>query len=178
MNILKPKPRGPLRIYAGKKYYRLKRYLIWYFGDETFANAKEEKLPHHIHKHSSLLLRELKDVDMWLQHNKIKNLEIATQKLNKITIHPGETFSYWKLLGPTTKRKGYVEGMVLHYGKVTTGIGGGLCQLSNLIYWITLHTPLTVTERYRHSYDFSLIQIENNRLEVARHVLITILTYK
>ncbi|HEX3078496.1 MAG TPA: VanW family protein, partial [Lachnospiraceae bacterium] len=33
------------------------------------------------------------------------------------------------------------------------GIGGGLCQLSNLIYWITLHTPLTVIERYRHSYD-------------------------
>ena len=31
--------------------------------------------------------------------------------------------------------------------------GGGLCQLSNLIYWMTLHTPLTITERYRHSYD-------------------------
>ncbi|SFR17260.1 VanW family protein, partial [Desulfoscipio geothermicus] len=30
---------------------------------------------------------------------------------------------------------------------------GGLCQLSNLIYWMTLHTPLTVTERWRHSYD-------------------------
>ena len=43
--------------------------------------------------------------------------------------------------------------MVLHYGKVTVGVGGGLCQLSNLIYWMTLHTPLTVTERYRHSYD-------------------------
>ena len=25
--------------------------------------------------------------------------------------------------------------------------------MSNLIYWMTLHTPLTVTERYRHSYD-------------------------
>ncbi|WP_179865815.1 VanW family protein, partial [Bacillus pseudomycoides] len=33
------------------------------------------------------------------------------------------------------------------------GVGGGLCQLSNLIYWMTLHTTLTVTERYRHSYD-------------------------
>ena len=43
--------------------------------------------------------------------------------------------------------------MVLHYGSFQTGIGGGLCQLSNLIYWMTLHTPLTVTERYRHSFD-------------------------
>lgn len=25
--------------------------------------------------------------------------------------------------------------------------------MSNLIYWMTLHTPLTVTERHRHSYD-------------------------
>jgi len=32
-------------------------------------------------------------------------------------------------------------------------MGGGLCQLSNLLYWMTLHTPLTIVERYRHSYD-------------------------
>jgi vancomycin resistance protein VanW len=32
-------------------------------------------------------------------------------------------------------------------------VGGGLCQLSNLIYWMTLHTALKVTERYRHSHD-------------------------
>ncbi len=43
--------------------------------------------------------------------------------------------------------------MVLFYGNVKNGTGGGLCQLSNLIYWMTLHTPLTVTERHRHSYD-------------------------
>lgn len=43
--------------------------------------------------------------------------------------------------------------MVLFCGNFYAGIGGGLCQLSNLIYWITLHTPLTVTERHRHSYD-------------------------
>jgi len=90
---------------------------------------------------------------MWLQHNKVKNLRIAARQINGILIHPGETFSYWKLIGNTTKRKGYVEGMNLFYGQVVTGVGGGLCQLSNLIYWMTLHTPLTVTERYRHSYD-------------------------
>ena len=25
--------------------------------------------------------------------------------------------------------------------------------MSNLIYWLTLHTPLTVIERHRHDYD-------------------------
>ncbi|MHB8919325.1 MAG: VanW family protein, partial [Desulfocucumaceae bacterium] len=38
-------------------------------------------------------------------------------------------------------------------GEICPGVGGGICQLSNLIYWLTLHTPLTVIERWRHNYD-------------------------
>lgn len=106
-----------------------------------------------VFRHQTPLLRQLKDVDMWLQHNKIKNLDIAIKRLNGIVLNPGETFSYWRLLGKPTKRKGYVDGMVLFYGSFRKGVGGGLCQLSNLLYWITLHTPLEVTERHRHSYD-------------------------
>lgn len=43
--------------------------------------------------------------------------------------------------------------MVLFLGRIGSDVGGGLCQLSNLIFWMTLHTPLTVVERYRHSHD-------------------------
>ena len=43
--------------------------------------------------------------------------------------------------------------MLLRNGRVVPGVGGGLCQCSNLLYWMTLHTPLTVTERHRHGYD-------------------------
>jgi len=92
-------------------------------------------------------------VAMRLQHNKVKNLTIASRRLNGLMVKPGETFSFWRRIGNPTRRKGYVEGMVLFYGNVTAGVGGGLCQLSNLIYWMALHTPLTVTERHRHSYD-------------------------
>lgn len=154
MKSLQPIPRSPLRIYLGKKYYRLRRYARWYFDGNTYAKTKESSLlPYTIFTHKTPLLRQLKDVDMWLQHNKIKNLSIASEAINGLVITPGETFSYWRSIGNTTKRKGYVDGMILFYGKVITGVGGGLCQLSNLIYWMTLHSPLTVTERYRHSYD-------------------------
>ncbi|OWZ82895.1 VanW family protein [Natranaerobius trueperi] len=132
----------------------IKRYLDWYLTNKRWAKKKTENLlDYTIFSHKTPLLRKLKDVDMGMQYNKIKNLKLATKKLDKIVIHPGETFSYWRLIGKPTKKKGYVHGMVLQDGKVKSGVGGGLCQLSNLIYWMTLHTPLTVTERYRHTYD-------------------------
>ncbi|MBB6452656.1 vancomycin resistance protein VanW [Salirhabdus euzebyi] len=151
---LKPIKRSGLRIYLGTKYFRLKRILEWYFTRKKYA-TKMVDLPYRypIAVHKTILRRKLKDVDMWYQENKIINLKIAIHKLNGIVIQPGETFSYWKLIGHPTRRKGYTSGMILHYGTFKPGIGGGLCQLSNLIYWITLHTSLTVTERHRHSYD-------------------------
>ena len=151
---LKPRKRSRLRIMLGKTYYTCMRYMEWYFGSKKLATTLIDAVfPHPIFKHQTPLLRKLDNVDMKLQHNKIKNLQLAVKCLNGVVVYPGETFSYWRLIGKTTRRKGYLDGMNLFYGKVVPGIGGGLCQLSNLIYWMTLHTPLTVTERYRHSYD-------------------------
>lgn len=149
-----PKKRTKLRILFGTLYYRSRRRLYWAFGDTEFAVKKESHPYQYTYFiHSAPLLRRLKDVDMCLQYNKIVNLKLATQKINDTILRPGETFSYWKLIGKPTKRKGYKDGMILFCGGFRAGIGGGLCQLSNLIYWITLHTPLTIVERYRHSYD-------------------------
>lgn len=152
--MLKPRSRSALRLLLGRIYYTIKRYLAWWSGKTRFARSRQSALlPQVVIQHHTPLIRKLKDVDMWLQHNKINNLRIAVNKINGIVIKPGETFSYWRLIGKPTRRKGYLEGMVLFYGGYHPGIGGGLCQLSNLIYWMTLHTPLTVTERWRHSYD-------------------------
>ena len=151
---MKPVKRNKLRIAAGRLYYTAGRYIRWYFDGKKYCrNRASEKLIYICAEHATPLLRKLSNVDMWLQYNKIDNLKLAVKKLDGIIIYPGETFSYWRLIGKPTKRKGYKEGMTLYYGGFRPGIGGGLCQLSNLIYWLTLHTPLTVTERYRHSYD-------------------------
>jgi len=132
----------------------IKRYLSWTFGHFKFAKQRlKVNLECNCFTHHTPLIRKLKDVDMYLQINKIQNLKIAVKKLNKVVIYPGETLSFWKIIGKTSRWKGYKKGMVLFNGKLRAGVGGGLCQLSNLIYWMTLHTPLTVTERHRHSYD-------------------------
>ncbi len=103
--------------------------------------------------HESPCMRELKNVDMWLQENKVHNLKLAVKKLDGLIIKQGERFSYWKTIGKTGKAQGYKKGMILFYGKVINDYGGGLCQLSNLLYWMFLHSELEVVERHRHSYD-------------------------
>ena len=154
MQSLKPIKRSKLRIKLGKICYTGLRYLQWYMGGKKYASAKRAALlPYVSFSHKTPLYRKLKQVDLWMQTNKVTNLKIAVNKINGVIIRPRETFSYWKLIGKPTGRKGYVDGMVLFSGNFYPGIGGGLCQLSNLIYWMTLHTPLNVTERYRHSYD-------------------------
>ncbi len=110
-------------------------------------------LDYRIHKHQSLLLRKLGSTDLRLQRNKIINLQLAIQTIDGIIIQPGEIFSLWSLVGKPTKRKGYVNGMLLSRGEVIEGLGGGLCQLANLLHWIFLHGPLEITERYHHSMD-------------------------
>lgn len=90
---------------------------------------------------------------MYLQENKRTNLEIAIKLLNGIELNPNETFSLWKLVGRPTKEKGYLEGLVLKNGEIGKDIGGGLCQLGNLLFWIFAHSPLSITERYRHGFD-------------------------
>ena len=42
---------------------------------------------------------------------------------------------------------------MLRAGRPSTGTGGGLCQLANLVHWMVLHTPLDVVERHHHSVD-------------------------
>ncbi|MDJ1483413.1 VanW family protein [Cytophagaceae bacterium YF14B1] len=133
---------------------RIRRYIWWKCNKESYAFQKQnDKLPFRIKKHQSVLIRKLGDADLVLQYNKVENLKIAIQEINNILIKPGETFSFCNLVGIPTKRKGYKLGMELTFGEARAGIGGGLCQISNLLHWLVIHSPLLVTERYHHSFD-------------------------
>jgi vancomycin resistance protein VanW len=152
--VEKPKKRSVLRKFLGKEFFIAKRQFKWVFGGNNFAGVDLGiKYDNSLIIHKSFLLRPLKDVEMYLQHNKVTNLKIAISHLDKVVIKPGQTFSIWRLVGRPTRLKGYLEGMTLHNGKISKDTGGGLCQLGNLLYWMALHTPLTIKERWRHGYD-------------------------
>lgn len=151
--------RSELRLFFGKLYFQWKRYFVWLCEQKFFAkkivesNLLEKEFPISIVSHHSPIYRKLKDVPIYLQENKKVNLSIALQKINGIILEPNQIFSFWYLVGKPTKRKGYLPGMQLKNGGFVERTGGGLCQMANLIYWMTLHTPLTVKERWRHSFD-------------------------
>lgn len=151
----KPISRGALRRFLGREYFILKRRAAWLRGDVKWARPQSGGVfcPHEVSAHRSLILRPLQGLDMQLQENKRTNLALAVEQLDNTLMLPGQTFSFWRLVGRPTRRRGYIDGLVLRQGQVTKGIGGGLCQFGNLIFWIAAHSALTITERYRHGYD-------------------------
>ena len=121
----------------------------------AFALEKQaEPLPCLIYAHNSLIRRTLGQVDMRLQDNKAVSLGLAAPCVNGVLIRPGETFSFWKLVGRCTAKRGFLPGMVLKNGVPGESVGGGMCQFSNLLHWMALHSDLTVAERHHHDdYD-------------------------
>ena len=146
--------RRPWILPLAVRWFRLRRRWKWLTGGQRFTRTfSAEPLPVTVKRHRSLLLRQLGDADMWLQHNKVINLRIATAALDGVVIAPGETFSFCRLVGRATEKKGYVVGMFLSGGEVRPDIGGGICQAANLLHWMVMHSPLTIVERSEHSFD-------------------------
>ena len=143
---------GPIAYKISLKKEAIKKDLKDLKAGKKFANKKNKNNLQYIWKgDTKVLLRKLEGVDMQLQINKVTNLKIASKKIDGLIVKPGEEFSFWNLVGNATKSKGYKEGLVISNSKMKTGVGGGLCQMANMIHWLVLHTPLTVTELHHHS---------------------------
>ncbi len=142
-------------VYAAATWvYRMKRRLQWWTCGRSYSSLRKfDSLPYRADRHSSLLIRKLGDSDPQLQLNKITNLRVAVGSLDGILIRPGETFSFCKLVGKPTRRRGFVDGLELCRGEARSGVGGGICQIANLLHWLILHSPLSVAERSQHSFD-------------------------
>jgi vancomycin resistance protein VanW len=146
--------RVPVLYPLAVRYHRARRRVEWIRSDTAYARDRRGvNLPVRVKRHKSLLLRQLGETEMWMQHNKVTNLELACAQVDGVLIKPGETFSFNKLVGNATRRKGYKKGMRLSNGQARAGVGGGICQLANLLHWMVLHSPLTVTQRSTHSFD-------------------------
>ena len=143
---------GPVCYWLSLKKEVAKRNLYDLRSKERFAKTHQASpLENIVKSHSSVLVRKLHGVDLQLQENKITNIGLACEKINGLLIRPGETFSFWKTVGRADRHTGYKEGLTIKHGSLGKGYGGGLCQMANLIHWLVLNSPLTVTELHHHS---------------------------
>ncbi len=110
---------------------------------------------------SALWPRE--EVDPLLVAGKLQNLRVALARLDGIVIPAGATFGFWRQVGRATRRRGYAVGRELREGCVIPAVGGGLCQLSNVLYDTALRAGLEIVERHGHSRVLPGSLAERNR---------------
>jgi vancomycin resistance protein VanW len=145
--------RHPALYWLAVRYHRCRRFWRWRTEKGRWGEVREQRQPCLVKRHSSRLIKLLGQSDMQLQLNKVTNLKLVTLILDQVTLGPGEVFSFCRLVGKPTRKRGFLEGMELTMGQARSGIGGGICQMANLLHWLVLHSPLTVTERSAHSFD-------------------------
>lgn len=89
--------------------------------------------------------------------NRSTNIALATKSVNNCVLMPGEVFSYNNTVGQRTASRGYKEAGVYLNGEVTTGLGGGICQVSSTLYNAVLLSNLEIVERTNHTFKPSYV---------------------
>jgi len=123
-----------------------------HFDGNNYAKQRnKECLPYLCYETKSILINENTGFDRVYQENKVFNLKLVAKTMDKLVIKPGETFSFWKLARYAEKNEKYKDGLCSVDGDIVARPGGGLCQMSNLLFWMFLHTPLSIVERHSHA---------------------------
>jgi len=108
---------------------------------------------HVIVRHSSPLRRPGTLAEPRLQAGKERNVALAAARMDRAVLAPGRTLSYHHAVGRPSRAAGFVPGLELHDGALAEGIGGGACQVANLVYYLALAGAMTIVERHRHTLD-------------------------
>jgi vancomycin resistance protein VanW len=158
----------PIRTWQRKIFF----YAKMNFDDNKYSYEQNySPLSFKIFNTKSILINHNSGYDIKYQFNKAFNLELASKKFNGILIKPGETFSFWKIAKNADRIMPYKDGLTLINDEIKPLYGGGLCQLSNMLFLLFLHSPLTIIERRPHSVeslrptDNTLIGIDSTIVE-------------
>jgi vancomycin resistance protein YoaR len=81
------------------------------------------------------------------------NIATGSAQFDGVVIMPGQTFSFWELLGPVTVERGYAyAGAIIENRSDENVIGGGLCQVSTTMFNAISKLGYQIVERHEHGY--------------------------
>lgn len=83
--------------------------------------------------------------------NKLYNLELAAKKINQYVLKPGQIFSFFKIIG--NPKFHFKKSRTIVNNVIVEDVGGGICQVSGIVYQISLTAGLEILERHNHSID-------------------------
>lgn len=83
------------------------------------------------------------------------NLVTASNTINGTLLKPGDTFSLNGILGERTTEKGYRDGYVIESGRLVKGIGGGVSQVSTVVYNLAWFSGAELVEHTPHAFYIS-----------------------
>lgn len=83
--------------------------------------------------------------------NRIHNVQLVAHLIDGTLIAPGATFSFNGTTGERSAAKGFLEAPVIVNGELTTGLGGGVCQVSTTVFNAAFEGGLKITERINHA---------------------------
>lgn len=84
--------------------------------------------------------------------SRVKNINVAANKISSTLLKPGEEFSFVNTLGKVDARNGYLPELVIKGNKTIPEYGGGICQVSTTLFRAALNAGLPILERRNHSY--------------------------
>ena len=139
--ILPPLLRLQLRV-----FYTLAKDILTVQYFYFVKKNKTTSLPHQLSMSQPIRKNDFSE-------NKKENLRLAIQHIENIEIAPSQIFSYWHLIPQPTPENGFKKGRNLVGNALALDYGGGLCQLSGIIYHTVLEAGLDILERHPHSLD-------------------------
>lgn len=138
------------------EFLRMKRAIENFRNRKNFARKKtinKEEFKYILAQSKSPLERVKGVIERKLQEGKEKNVSIVIGLINGTVIETRQTFSYHILVGRPSRQRGFKPGLELREGTTVSGVGGGSCLISNLLYLLAVKSGMIIIERHRHGYD-------------------------
>ena len=82
------------------------------------------------------------------------NIWIPAKLINGYVVAPGETFDFWKAVGPVTREKGFGLGGAIINGRTEPqgALAGGICSCSTTLFNAALRAGFKMGSRRNHYY--------------------------
>lgn len=87
------------------------------------------------------------------------NVKLALEKFNGLVVESGQKVSFNQITGPRSEKEGYKNANIIIGGVYTSGVGGGVCQVSSTLYNALLLADVDVLQSTHHSLPASYVPL-------------------